>query len=402
MIWFISFIIILLPSYLFRLSIFNIPTTLLEILIYIAALWLLISQAPALTTERLKPILRRFGLPIALLLIGALIGTIVAPDKRQALGLSKAYLIDPILLFLIVVSNEQCMKKKEVLFLSFVASGLVTGLSAFWGGTAADGRAIGIYSLDPTASPNFLALFLSPIAVFSFFFLLTSPIRSHRWFTALSLVIMSIALFLTGSRGGLLATGFGLLLGILWKIKQRVPKSLATSLQIMSGIALLLFAIGSFWLAKPNFTASPSHREATSNNLRYEIWRTTVVDILPRTWLTGVGMGNYQAYFTKITQNRINFPEFISPWARTPHNIFLTIWTNFGLFGFIGFIWLLIIFFLDTKSRISQQPAWQVALAGAMITLLIHGFVDAHYYKNDLAAQFWLLVAFSQLAKQLT
>ena len=33
-----------------------------------------------------------------------------------------------------------------------------------------------------------------------------------------------------------------------------------------------------------------------------------------------------------------------------------------------------------------------VALGAAMVTILLHGFVDTPYWKNDLAFSFWFLI----------
>ena len=73
-----------------------------------------------------------------------------------------------------------------------------------------------------------------------------------------------------------------------------------------------------------------------------------------------------------------------------PHNIFLAFWLNMGLAGLIAFVWLcgkalLWLTEEDTKER---------PLAALMVVvILVHGLFDTPYFKNDLAFQFWLLMA---------
>jgi len=49
------------------------------------------------------------------------------------------------------------------------------------------------------------------------------------------------------------------------------------------------------------------------------------------------------------------------------------------------------------KRSWSQEKSWQrllaIGLLGTMITMCVHGLVDAPYFKNDLAVQCWWLGA---------
>lgn len=395
MLLFLALILFLLPSYLLRFSVFGVPTTVLEILIYLATLWLLVSQPIARIGERLKPVLRRYGLPIALFIVSAIFATIIAPDKREALGLLKAYILDPILLFLLLTGAGFSRGQLSSLVMALIGSGTLVALATLLGPENAEGRALGLYALDPTASPNFLALFLAPLTILSLTFAM-SQVGKSKLLPLLATLLMVAALLDSGSRGGLFAAGFGIgLVAASWLVRQTKGLNRQFAIGLTAGFVLCALIAG-WWLAKPNLVEQPSHRAATSNNLRREIWRTTVVDIIPKHWLTGVGLGNFQDHFTTITRHRVNFPQFIAPWARTPHNVFLTLWVNLGLLGLVAFIWLLIVFFRDIyQSRAKGNLSLVLGLS--MITLLIHGLVDATYFKNDLAALFWVLLTLGYL-----
>lgn len=400
MVWLVGLILLLLPSYLVRFSIVGIPMTVLEVLIYLATVWIFISNPIVLLIERTRPVVKRYGLPVGLFVTSGILATVIAPDKREALGLLKGYILDPLLLFFILVNTTQTKQTLEKLLLALIGSGLLVAIVALVGPTNIEGRALGIYALDATSSPNFLALFLAPLTSLTLAFTFYSKDNRVKVASGISFALMLIALVMSGSRGGLLATGLGVGLVILWQLLKRIEGKARSFIVGASFGFLILVLMASWFIAKPDFSDQPSHRAATSNNLRYEIWRSTIVDILPRTYLLGTGLGNFQPYFTEITKQRVNFPEYISPWARSPHNIFLTIWVNLGLLGLVGFLWLLIQFFIDIFRKKPGAVLGQM-LALTMVTLLVHGLVDAAYWKNDLAALFWILVALGAGSRQL-
>lgn len=391
--WFVPFVVLLLPSYLVRFSVAGIPTTLLEILIYGSAISLLISQPWARIVERLKPIWRKYGWPILLLLISAAIATYIAPDKRIALGLLKAYVIDPLMLFgVIAIWGQNAHVPYQRIAKALMASAFIVALTALFIKNP-EGRALGLYVLDVNPSPNYVALYLAPITAFGIGLLAAKQQQTLKEVARLGLLTLVplLAIMSTGSRGAQLAVIVSLGLAALYALNQRISKNPTVWFRTSAALLLLAALVVGLRVALPDFDANASHRATTSNNLRYEIWRTTLVDIIPAKPVTGVGLGNYQNYFTQITNHRINFPEFISPWARTPHNFFLTIWTNLGLGGLLAMIWIISRFTYDLAK--AKPTAGHFALLLTLVTLLIHGLVDSAYWKNDLAALFWVIMA---------
>lgn len=401
MLWIVTVTIFLIPTYLLRYTVLGIPTTFLEILIYIGVVWLIISQPLALTIERLRPVLIRYWLPIFLILLGAGVGTVIAPDTRDALGLLKAYIVDPILFFGVLTAAfdvKERPRQLEIIFLSVLALGFAVALSSFFvTGGVTDGRSLGVYALDTTASPNFLSLLLAPICALALVGALFGGYKLYRFVAFIMFGAMLAGLVLSGSRGGLLALAAASGVVVLTYIYKQSGGAIRKMVAWLVPLFLVLALFVGIAATRPNFSSSASQRETTSNNLRYEIWRTTVIDILPTYWLTGVGLGNYQTRFTEITQDRVNFPEYISPWARTPHNFFLTIWTNFGLTGLLGFIGILILAIDNLLRAPKQHQTYQIGLVAMLLVILVHGFVDATYWKNDLALLFWLILGLSHL-----
>jgi len=106
--------------------------------------------------------------------------------------------------------------------------------------------------------------------------------------------------------------------------------------------------------------------------------------------LIGIGPGMFQEYYLDEQVNFEPYPEWAVP---QPHNIFLAFWLQTGLIGLIGFIWLIIIIFLNYKPKILS-----FILLYAIIYILIHGLVDTTYWKNDLSVIFWVIIALNYKA----
>jgi len=425
MIYFISLICFLLPSYLVRFNVFSVPTTLLEVLIYVAAVITIVkfsisnfqfsnkskiskSQIP---NQLLKSITHsQLLIPILLFLLAGIISIFVAPDKREALGLFKAYVFDPILFFFIVFANVKNKNDVTLIFKALILSGFLVALHAIWqrmtGQLTPDGRVIGLFGF----SANYLALYLAPLAVLTFCYQIFTMEDQYDfsnykrvWYYDVIFLAMILAIWLSGSRAALGAVILGIIAFSVIKYWSWIKARHTIKILLYCSIALLL--IVGWQIIKPNWQLASGEggRITSSNNIRWEIWKTTVKDILPSStgwrinWLLGVGPGEYQNYFTILTKDRVNFPEWISPMALTPHNLFLTIWVNLGLLGLVAFIWLLIIFFKLTAHHLQSRASrnYCLLLITLMLTLLIQGIADSPYWKNDLAVFFWVILALS-------
>lgn len=403
MTYFIALICLLLPSYLIRFSIFGIPTTLLEILIYCAVIITIVlklksqkSKIPALPVGRQSS---KLSIPILLFVVSGVISVIISPDKKEALGLFKAYIFDPILFFLVIIYNIRDLKDVKLIIKAIILSGFLVALQAIWqkltGQVTIDGRVVGIFGY----SPNYLALYLVPIAALTsgYEFQLVNNdyfpknyLAKKIWLYDLVFLTILLALWFSASRSAIIALIAGMGSFLILKYWNWL-KSKKIALAVLAFLTILFIFIG--WQAvKPNWLATAeSGRASSSNNIRWEIWSTTVKDILPKNniWLLGMGLGNYQNYFTELTKSRVNYPEWIAPMALTPHNLFLTIWVNLGLLGLVSFIWILILSFRQTK----LNNLYSIILTSVMITIVTQGLVDSPYWKNDLAVIFWIIIA---------
>ena len=388
----IGLIALLLPTYLIRFSVFGVPLTLLELIIYAV----FIIGFMRLGYVHLLKCKRNVWLLVGLLFLAALISVFVAPEKTVALGQFKALFLDSILVFFLIVCFLEPKDIKWTIYgltLSSVFVSIYSIIQQITGNMTVDGRVIGIFGYNP----NYVALYLAPITVLliAYSWQLMTQRQLQRALPFLVAVLINFyGLYLTGSRAGILATAAGLGFFLILHFWSKIRAKLVYKV----GLAILIIAtiLGAWFLFRPDFTAS-SGRVVSSNNVRWQIWQTSV-EMIKNQPIFGVGLGNYQNAFSTLTKNRVNFNEYISPLALSPHNVFLMFYLTTGLLGFLVFIWLLITFYRIGFSEFKSD--WSKILLGGMTTLILQGLVDTPYFKNDLVLIFWLIFGFMILLKK--
>lgn len=362
----IIFLPVALPFFVIRFAIGPVPTTLLEL-----AIWFVFIANLAFSNIKAKWSWH-FLFAIMFVLSG-LVSVLVDPDVVSGLGIFKAYFVDGLLVYFLVTSLSA--KERDSLGDILVLSGVVAAIGALFlyasGIRSSDNRIVDLSLL----SSNYLAMYLAPI-----FILTISKLRKkvgvRNFFLSLAVLILLLTMYLTSSRGVIVAVvpAAIYLLYSLVKNKTRLVK--------VGSIALALsFFVGSYLYYQPDW--SDHSRKATSSNVRYYIW-TTSLEMVRLNPVWGVGLSNYQNYFTSLTKDRVNYPEFIAPQALTAHNIFLQLYLVTGLLGLLTFLALVALALFKTRNR--QAVAF-------MITILAYGLVDTPFFRNDLAILMWIALA---------
>jgi O-antigen ligase len=362
----LQILILLVPFYFLRFQIGPIPTTPLEVYIYLIFIYFLASG-------NLKPKGNaRLIVPALVLVLLSFAGAINDPEIQRGLGLWKAYFFDGFLIFLMFISVKDRKNIIETIFYSGVLTSALALILYFSGIKSADGRLLDLDRL----SPNYLAMFLLPILVLGVF----HSVKSKSVVNYLAVVLILVALVLTNSRGAIIGISGALIMGLYYFLKKTRPKLATISLIAM----LAVFLVGGYLVFKPDW--SDHARKSTSSNIRYYIW-TTSLEIAKENPVLGVGLGNFQDYFGNKTKTWVNYPEFITPEALTAHNLYLHSFLVLGLFGFIGLIYFLV------SSRFYLFLSFPVSIA--IFTLLFYGLVDTPFFRNDLSILFWILMAMS-------
>ncbi len=410
----LAILLALAPMYLIRLSFADVPTTFFELLIYFSVI-----VAVGTNAIRWRQLSERIGaigwLGLGLVFVGTIIGVVVSSDLRTALGEAKGFVIDPILIALLVlgtIDRDDIPKLMRGYLVSATLVSLVS-LVAQWldlgWAVAGDGRLLGIYGLEMDASPNYLAFWIAPAVAIGIAWLSTPPWRRpegtlpgghpKRWqyLMALATVVNVLALTGSASRAALAGAIVAGVLGIAAYYRSTLLElPYAQAIGWVLTIALIGFGAA---VVQPDFAqdVSDGGRISSSNNIRWEIWHTTgaLLTESPGPFLLGLGVGNYQHDFGSQTVHRVNYPEFITPLALTPHNLWLNAWVNLGLLGFVG---------ITLLTLIALRTLWfhPTSIEGSLVTalvltILLQGLVDTPNWKNDTAALFWLGLACTAL-----
>ncbi len=373
----------LLPTYLIRFSIGPFPTTLLEVLLLILILvWVVrFHGIPAATTLH-----GHWIWAILLLIAAASIGVSVAPDTMAALGIWKAYIIEPILLFLIIRTTIKTKTDIEWVFIALGISAIVVSIFAiiqFLTGIGLpipwdiERRVTSFYDF-----PNAVGLFLGPVVTIGLVHLfrpvkeITFSATGQRWFWGLVSALGLVTVILAKTEAALVAIPAAILLvSFLCKSTRKFTIPFAILL------AIVAFAITP---VKEKLLL-----EDYSGGIRLSQWRETA-ELLKDHALFGTGLSGYPTALAPYHQDTwIEIFQY-------PHNIFLNIWVELGLLGLVAFV-LLAITVLRNFLQNRNDPTTIIAFT-ALLEMLIHGLVDVPYFKNDLAVLTWALLAILSLS----
>jgi len=369
-------IIVLLPSYLLRASVFGLPTNFLEILI-------IISIAIALS----RPNIRRYWLSawssipyqlkvsVLLLITAAFASALLALPSLRGFGYLKSFFIIPLALaFQIYAMIRQKPSTIRLIIASLTLSGVLIALI----GLSQLGQLDRVKSLFDV--PNSLALFLVPITVLACF----SPPHLRGRLRG-GEAIMIIAIIATQSLGALLSLFITILAGLLFFKRFTTYHRLFIVLLVISA-ALFLNHTGRlnyFLVSGP----------PTSLDVRYQLWSVSL-DLIQDHPLLGVGLGQFEPAYQKklherFARNLSPLPEFV---FRDPHSWPLSFWLNTGLLGLLAFAYLNY-FLLKKAWPLAKTNLITQALVLSLLSILVHGLVDTIYWKNDLALLYWLIFA---------
>lgn len=391
LLWGLILIAAFLPAYLIRFQVFGVPGTVLEGMIIITLLiWLIKNR------KNLKSFPIRVGTifnfhwkspwlwAIILFLAAATISALISPHPLAAWGIWKAYFIEPILFFVVLISTVKNRENLNKIIWGLVLGALPVALFAviqkftgwlipnpFW--QAAETRRVTSFF----GYPNAVALYLAPLIPLIIYLLKEQRTKNKLIFQILLFLILCssfLAIIFAASTGALVALAATAAIFGLWHKRTR------------------WFMVGLIVAAAILIPLSPLHEPfrqemlfgGRSGVVRLNMWAETWKMLKERP-LLGAGLAGYQ---TAVQ------PFHILNWAEIylyPHNLFLNFWSETGLLGLIGFWWLIILFFAGATRRVAPAPLVK-CLAASMLIILIHGLVDVPYFKNDLAVMFWILV----------
>lgn len=235
-------------------------------------------------------------------------------------------------------------------------------------------------------SPNNLSLFLER----AFPFLVVFSIWGkgwRRWLNFGGLIIVSVAVYLTFSKGTLLlAIPATLIFIALLTGGKRAWLGAGTGLILLATSLVPLSQTARF---RNTFSLQPG----STGYARLQLWQSAG-QMFREHWLTGLGLDNFLYQY----RTRYILPSaWTEPNLSHPHNLLLDFGTRLGIGGVawilaaqIRFWWLGLRGYFATTGATRYL---RLALMASMIPFLVHGMVDNAFFLVDLAYTFFFSIA---------
>jgi len=210
-----------------------------------------------------------------------------------------------------------------------------------------------------------------------------------RTAAAAAAAVMVGTIFLSGSRGGMLAIVVELVILAAFLIKQKRGLRTAIGIGVFMAIVIgLLVWIGGGELSRRIATAGPGHSELSSD-IRSYINRDGFRMFLKKP-VFGWGLGTFPVVYPEFRTFYTNF------FVNEAHNDYLQLLIEMGLLGFATMVWFLVTVYVRAVKKIGN---WAGEISGAMTLacllglsgILVHSAVDFNLQIPANAALFYVL-----------
>lgn len=407
----IGFLILALPTYLIRFKIGFLPSTFLELVFgSIFLVWLI--RYARTDILRLRMIMRDhiwFFIFSGLFIIGSLVGVGVSDMVLLSLGQWRAYFLEPLLLFLVLIARsttkDDVRPVREIIDATYLLHCLIlTSLSVALYSIFQWITGVGIATPEWTAkatrrvtafftSPNAVGLYLESLIIITvgYFFLLRKKIQDartellpanekhKRWLLILLPLIALIelvAIVFTKSDGTVLALGAAFIVSLFLA---GYKKCIAIIIACAIVVTLLVPKVNSVIL----FRDKSGENRLTLWSYSWEFFTAS-----PKNFVAGAGV---RQFFRKIQKPHYDVKKMER--LIYPHNIVLNFWSETGIIGLIGFVGMLGCLGIYARKELRKNRTWAILLIALLTTTIVHGLVDVPYFKNDLAMLFWIISA---------
>jgi O-antigen ligase len=391
-------LIIFFPTYLIRLSLGPLPSTILELAFGIIFLVWLIRYAKDGVGDIYEIIQKNkiFFILLLIFLASSIVGVFVSDMPLKSLGQWRAYFLEPILLFFILLSEQKKNSPQKIILFLGLSSLSITLYSVFQAVTG-----VGIATPEWTnlatrrvtafyTSPNAVGLYVAPLTTLIFFMLFRQEyklknkleinknfFRSKNTVLYLPLILLGFAAILFSKSEGAIAAllvGFALMFFLLGYKKLVIG--------IMTLGMLLAFLIA------PVRRAVLFQDQSGKNRLTLWSYTWNYVTQSPENFIEGAGI---RQFFRKIQKPYYDVKKMER--LIYPHNILLNFWSEIGLFGMISFAGMFgYVFYLGIRI-LKNNLFLGAALLSCLLIIFVQGMVDVPYFKNDLAMLFWIIIS---------
>ena len=333
---------------------------------------LLVASLPLIIQRRAK--LRRFthiSIPTALFCASLIASCFMARDKTNALMESTRYTVGLLVFFVaLILSNEE----RKALVNTLLAGGVVISALALYQ-YAFGFKNLEAYCAAHQITDEFIKSYIAKKRVFMPFFgpnmlagylAMAAPLSLLYKKSRLLLAPMALALLLTQSIGAIASIIVAAAIVFLLAKIPAKKKAMVVAALVLGLVAILCLRFSD---------EAASHQPGFSLKMRTQYWSETL-SLIKKHPLTGMGMGSFD----------------ISK-ARHAHNVFLELWAECGIAGFISFFLLCGCLLRNGARKITAgNPALLLtAVFYGVLVFILHNLVDITFFFPETAMTWWLL-----------
>jgi O-antigen ligase len=259
----------------------------------------------------------------------AFISVLWASDADTARTTALRFAQGPILLF-IVFSAIRTPDHFRWVAWAYLAGAVATAIIGI-GKTPADTADIGRLS-GGIRDPNELAAALLPAIPIALFSMPVVRRALTRWMLLAAVSMIAVAIFMTGSRGGLVGLGVMFLAAIL--LSGPLRQQVVFGILVVTGVAMVYYTL----FAPPVVLWRLTNFSAEGGSGRTDLWSVAM-----QMWhdhpLLGVGAGNFQILEPSYALSSINLPDIklVLNETKVVHNTYLHVLVELGIVGFACF-----------------------------------------------------------------
>ncbi len=380
----VGLLICALPSYFIRFNIGPLPSCALEITFgSIFLVWLIkYSRADWVEIKNFYGRQKFLCLSVLAFFIFSILGIFTSSHHIQALGIWRAYFLEPILFFILLVGRRKEINSKDLIWFLSLSTISISVLAVvqkltghFFSPTLRQqdlsdlhGRVTSFFT-----SPNAIGLYVAPIIPLIVFGLKDNKRKNiYR----LVLLLAVVAIILSFSEGSWVALAVGALLALYLNSQRKA---------VLGILVLGFLAVATVAPLRQNLML-----QNQSGHNRLVLWSYTWNYLIksPSNFVWGAGI---KEWFDRV-QKPVNDFTKIEP-LLFPHNTFLNFWSEIGLFGMISFVLIYIFAAKESIKKFQDNKIFGSAVLCMLVVFIVHGMVDVPYFKNDLSFLWWVMAA---------
>ena len=225
--------------------------------------------------------------------------------------------------------------------------------------------------------------------------------QRERWIAASAAAFMSATIFLSGSRGGMIALAMQIVLFLYFVVRERQKENVAILLGgfLLIGVAVIAWS-GGREVSTRIATLAADKRSEVSPDVRMQIDRDTLKMALQRPIL-GWGQGTFPEVYPRFRS------FYTDSLVNAAHNDYLQALAETGIVGFGIMIWLLV---SALRPAACKSKTWTSDLNGAVSVaailgisgILVHSLVDFNMQLPANAALFYSLCTVAAMEPRFT